>query len=113
MSEQNVIKRDKESRLKSLILLVFSTFILGGALLGFGQKIAEFLRVWYENPEAKFALIPVSIYFATVIGFVCLFVWGTMHGMLSDIEGPKYRMLEEELELQKMEEKEGINGPFS
>jgi len=96
----------RQGRGKTSFLWAFSLIIMSGAALGFGGKIFEFLRTWHEIPEAKFALIPVALYFCTAVGFMCLFLYAVMHGMLSDIEGPKYRMLEEAEELEQREAKE-------
>lgn len=98
--------REPESGLKSLFVWVFGAGILIGGLYGFGGKILRFMLAWSGNPDARFALVPVAMYFAVALGFTCIFVWAALNGMFSDIEGPKHRMLENEKELEELEKKE-------
>lgn len=96
-------ERPPEGWLKSAFVFTFGAGILIGGLFGFGGKILRFILAWEGNPDARFALIPIAMYFAVAFGFACIFVWAVINGMLSDIEGPKYRMLENERELEELE----------
>jgi nitrogen fixation-related uncharacterized protein len=96
-------ERPREGWLKTAFVTVFGAGILIGGLFGFGGKILRFILAWEGNPDARFALIPIAMYFAVAFGFACIFVWAVLNGMLTDIEGPKYRMLENERELEELE----------
>lgn len=74
-------------------------FILIPGALGFGDKLYQFIMVLEKNPQGRFAIVPIMSYFVVSAGFIMVFIWGMMNGMLSDIEGPKYSMLEREKEL--------------
>ncbi|MBI4971093.1 MAG: cbb3-type cytochrome oxidase assembly protein [Candidatus Omnitrophica bacterium] len=82
-----------------------AVLILIPGALGFGDKLIQFFYVLASNREGRFALVPIATYLLVSAGFLSIFIWGMMKGMLSDIEGPKYRMLEREQELDEMESK--------
>jgi len=103
------IERPKEGWLKTTILAIFSTGVIVGGLVGFSGKIYKFLEAWWGEYESRFALIPVAAYFMVAFGFTCVFVWAAMNGMLTDIEAPKYRMLDNERELDEAENREGAD----
>jgi hypothetical protein len=46
-------------------------------------------------------------YLAVAAGFICLTVWAAHRGMFKDIEAPKYRLLENEDELDQVYERFG------
>lgn len=80
--------------------------ILGTLLAGvaFAFKIAEFLHT-LESPDVEgFVVVPVTTYFVVAAGYSCLFLWAWSRGHFHRIEEPKYRMLEQELEYERLEE---------
>ena len=79
-------------------------FILIPGSLGFGEKLYQFVHVLRADSEGRFALIPILAYLIISLGFVFMLIWGATKGMLSDVEGPKFKMLERERELEKEEE---------
>jgi cbb3-type cytochrome oxidase maturation protein len=64
--------------------------------LGFSYKLLEFSREALESEVASFAVVPLVVYVLVALGFASLFVWAVLRGQFRDIEGPKYRLLEEE-----------------
>lgn len=98
--------RPREGLIKTLFIVGFSAFILVGGGMGFFGKIIKFVLAWMGRPEDRFALIPVAMYFCVAAGFACVFIWAVLNGMLHDIEGPKYQMLQNEEDLNKLEDKE-------
>jgi nitrogen fixation-related uncharacterized protein len=107
--EGEVISRSREGLLKSLFIVGFGAFILIGGGMGFFGKLYKFVLAWLGSPDDRFALVPIAMYFFVAAGFACVFLWAVLHGMLTDIEGPKYEMLENELELERLEKEEHQN----
>jgi nitrogen fixation-related uncharacterized protein len=64
----------------------------GGA--GFAYKLIQFSKEALTSEVASFALVPILTYVLVSIGFSCLFVWALCRGQFTDVEGPKYRLLE-------------------
>jgi nitrogen fixation-related uncharacterized protein len=93
---------------KTFFVSFFGGAIILGGLYGFGGKIYNFIMAWQGDYDARFAIIPVAMYFCVALGFACIFAWAVLHGMLTDIEGPKYRMLENERDLEREEERERL-----
>lgn len=46
------------------------------------------------DPTLRFAIQPVITYLIVAAGFACLFFWAYLTGQFRNIEGPKFRMLE-------------------
>lgn len=97
------MKTEKKSNLKTVIVVLLGVFILIPGGLGFGEKLYQFFHVLRSSDEGRFALVPIATYLLVSAGFVFVLIWGAMKGMLSDIEGPKFRMLEREEELDAKE----------
>ncbi len=98
------VKRDKNSKTKTVIVAIIGIFILIPGGIGFGDKLYQFFQVLYSNDEGgRFALVPILTYLIVSAGFLCVLVWGAMKGMLSDIEGPKFDMMDREELLDKEE----------
>lgn len=68
--------------------------LIGGC--GFIYKLIQFAREALGSEVASFALVPVTVYILVALGFTSLFVWALLRGQFRDIEGPKYKLLEEE-----------------
>ncbi len=92
----------KKMSKRSVVILMAVLILVPGAI-GFGDKLYQFVVVLTKNPQGRFALVPLASYLLVSTGFIFIFVWGLMKGMLSDVEGPKYRMLEREKQLDKEE----------
>ncbi len=81
------------------VVLIMAVLILVPGAIGFGDKLYQFFMVLTKNPQGRFALVPLASYLLVSMGFIFVFIWGLMKGMLSDIEAPKYTMLEREKQL--------------
>ncbi len=88
-------------RVSQLTMLLFAVLILVPSLLGFATKFIEFVAVFRGDAGGRFAISPIINYLFATLGFLCLFGWAAVHGMLRDIEAPKYRMLEIEDQLDR------------
>jgi hypothetical protein len=94
---------------------ILALVILVPAMLGFGNKFLEFLKLTGDE-EGSFALMPVLNYLLTSAGFLLLFGWAIMNGMFRDMEKPKYTMLETQRDLDEevdeVQRREEYNGIF-
>lgn len=97
------MKKEKTSGAQKIIVALMGIFILIPGSLGFGEKLYQFFHVLRSDAEGRFALIPILAYLIISLGFIFILIWGAMKGMLSDMEGPKFRMLEREEELEAQE----------
>ncbi|MCG3175696.1 MAG: hypothetical protein MOGMAGMI_00629 [Candidatus Omnitrophica bacterium] len=98
------VPREGRSRTKTVIVVLMGVFILIPGAIGFGDKLYQFFQVLIRDEKGgRFALVPIATYLGVSAGFFFILVWGALKGMLSDIEGPKYRMLEQEEELDASE----------
>ncbi|MCA8996593.1 MAG: hypothetical protein KDA80_06405 [Planctomycetaceae bacterium] len=78
---------------------VMGVIILVPSMVGFVNKLVEFSHVIQGDADGAFAMTPIVNYILATLGFLCLLLWATMHGMFYDIEGPKRTMLSREDEL--------------
>jgi cbb3-type cytochrome oxidase maturation protein len=67
--------------------------------------LIEFITVaTTDGPDAMGTfLIPVMNYLLVAAGFLCLFLWAYFTGQYRDVEGPKYRMLEMQHEIDRQD----------
>lgn len=79
--------------------IVLGVIILLPSMVGFVNKLLEFRNVVSGDADGVFALTPMVNYLFASLGFFCLLIWATAHGMFHNIEGPKYTMLDREDEL--------------
>ena len=94
-------RREPSTTRRSQIVttIVFALVILVPSLLGFANKFREFLQIARGEVDGVFAITPIVNYLLASLGFFFLFCWAIAHGMLRDIERPKYTMLENERKL--------------
>lgn len=97
------MKREKTSLTQKVIVWLMGIFILIPGGMGFGEKLYQFFHVLRTDDEGRFALIPIATYLLISLGFIFVLIWGSLKGMLSDIEGPKFSMLEREEQLNRTE----------
>ena len=66
-------------------------------------KLIEFILTATTGGEASLAsfLIPVLNYLLVAVGFALLFVWSYFRGQFRDVEAPKFRMLERNMEIDR------------
>ncbi len=87
------------SRTQVLTTVGFALLILVPSMLGFGNKMREFILLARGDVDGVFAITPVVNYLLASLGFFCLFFWAIYQGMFRDIEAPKFTMLENERKL--------------
>jgi len=92
--------RAAPSRVRRIVVWVLSILILIPSMWGFGSKFYEFIQLASGKADGIFAITPVINYLLASLGFFCLLVWATMHGMFHDIEKPKYTMLDNEARIE-------------
>jgi len=97
------MEREKKSLTKTFVVGFMAVFILIPGAIGFGDKLYQFFHVLRVSDGGRFALLPIATYLLVSLGFVMVMIWGALKGMLSDVEGPKYQMLEREIELDAKE----------
>lgn len=95
--------RQKPSTAKRIAVWTVGLLIIGPGGYGFVGKLIDFIRTLRLEEGGGFAIIPLSNYFFVAAGMACLLIWAICNGMLRDIEGPKYTMLEREAELDRLE----------
>ena len=102
------VPREGRSRTKTTIVVLMGIFILIPGGIGFGDKLYQFFQVLLSDDKGgRFAIVPIATYIGVSAGFFFILIWGALKGMLSDIEGPKYQMLEREEQLDAAEKTGG------
>jgi cbb3-type cytochrome oxidase maturation protein len=88
--------RVRQSRRARWFIWGFSILMLATAGSAFVMKLIEFIVTATGDGETALAsfLIPVLNYLLVATGFLLLFLWAYFSGQFRDVEGPKYRMLE-------------------
>jgi hypothetical protein len=81
------------------LTIVFGVVILLPCLVGFGIKFGELVALTKNPQDGGFSITPVINYLLASAGFFFLLLWAALNGMFSDLERPKYLMLENEREL--------------
>jgi len=86
-------------------LWIFGPTVILVAGAAFVFKLIEFIKVATQDGPGAMAsfLIPVLNYLMVAAGFLCLFFWAYLTGQFSDVEAPKYRMLEMQAEIDRHE----------
>jgi hypothetical protein len=91
-------------RNRAITIFQWAVIIIAGA--GFVFKFIEYTISVFEseNELVNFAITPLVMYISVAIGFFLLFMWTVFRGDYKDIERPKFRLFERELEID-LEEK--------
>ncbi len=89
----------RTSRAQVLTTVGFALLILIPSMLGFANKMREFVLLARGDVDGVFAITPLVNYLLASLGFFCLFFWAIYQGMFRDIEAPKFTMLENERKL--------------
>jgi hypothetical protein len=100
-SEQLPAQLQYERKPKNKILLVFQWCVIIIAAAGFVYKFIEFTTSIFAtgNELVQFAVTPIIIYGSVAAGFFLLFLWTVLRGDYKEIERPKFRLFEREVEL--------------
>lgn len=104
-------RHEKSSRSHRIVMLLMAAAVLVPSLFGFGTKFVEFIALYRGDVEGAFAISPILNYLLASLGFLFLFGWAALGGMFRDIEEPKYTMLENEAQLDRLENGR-VAGPF-
>ncbi|MAE65475.1 MAG: hypothetical protein CMJ18_14490 [Phycisphaeraceae bacterium] len=88
-----------------LFLWSFSVAMVVTAGAAFFMKVCDFFVTATTRGTDALAsfLIPVLTYLIVAAGFFCLFGWAYLSGQFRDVEGPKYRMLQMQDEIDARE----------
>ncbi len=88
-------------KLRNRPLVVFQWVVIIVAGTGFSYKFVEFTYSIFKtgNELVQFAVTPIVMYACVAIGFLMMFLWTVVRGDYKDIERPKYRLFEREVEL--------------
>ncbi len=91
------------SRGTRMFLWIFSAAMVVTAGTAFVFKLIEFFHTaTTTGAEALYSfLMPVLTYLVVAAGFACLFLWALLGGQYRDVEGPKYRMLQMQDEIDR------------
>jgi len=84
---------------RSLVIFQWAVILIAGS--GFIFKFIEFTSSIFkdDNDLVQFAVTPIAIYSCVAIGFFLMFMWTVVRGDYKDIEKPKFRLFEREIEL--------------
>jgi len=93
------------NQLQVRITLLLAVLILIPSGYGFAGKFIELIHVFRGEPGGAFAVAPMMNYLLASLGFFCLLLWASAHGMFRDIESPKFDMLAHEEILDRPAEK--------
>ncbi len=92
------------SRRQFIITCILAVVILVPSLWGFGTKFIEFIALFRSRSDGVFAISPIMNYLLAGLGFFCLLCWGMAQGMFTDVERPKYTMLQTEQRLDEAQQ---------
>ncbi|TWU13211.1 hypothetical protein CA54_20430 [Symmachiella macrocystis] len=92
------------SRRQFIITCILAVVILVPSLWGFGTKFIEFIALFRSSSDGVFAISPIMNYLLAGLGFFCLLCWGMAQGMFTDVERPKYTMLQTEHRLDEAQQ---------
>lgn len=87
------------SRWQNRITILLAFLILLPSMYGFVGKFIEFIHVFRGVPGGQFAVAPMLNYLLASAGFFMLLLWAAANGMFTNIEQPKFVMLENEARL--------------
>ncbi len=96
IEQQTSMDNRKPGKGRRWLTIFLALIILLPSFYGFGTKLLEFIALLGQDEDGAFALMPVVNYLLASIGFFLMFAWATLGGMFSDVERPKYTMLEQE-----------------
>jgi hypothetical protein len=79
---------------RSWFLIVFCTAVVVIAGSAMVYKMTEFTMTIIKDDISGFGVVALAVYFTGMLPLLFLTLWGICAGHFRDIEGPKYRMLE-------------------
>ena len=94
-----VVTSRRDRSIAWTVTIIFGVVILVPCLMGFVIKFGELVALTKDPEDGGFSITPVVNYLLASAGFFFLLLWAALNGMFSDLERPKYLMLENEREL--------------
>lgn len=101
MRERATHRRTRRTDTRRLVVFGLAVGVLVLAGLGFIYKMTEFAHTILEKEVAGFGAVSIGFYLTGVIPIMFLTLWAVLTGRFSDIERPKYRMLELDDEIER------------
>ena len=100
--------RGGSPRAQRLFLWIFSIAMVVTAGSAFAMKLIDFYITATREGAAALGsfLVPVMNYLFVAAGFAALFLWAHSRGQFRNVEAPKYRMLEQNIECDRLWERE-------
>ncbi len=93
------LRYQPKRRNRAMTIFQWAVILIAGA--GFVFKFIEYTISVFasDNELVNFAITPLIMYMSVAAGFLLLFIWTVLRGDYKDIERPKYRLFERELEI--------------
>ncbi len=82
------------ANLRGIAVVGFASAVLVVAGLGFVYKMTEFSATIIRDDIEGFGATAIAVYLTGVVPLFFLTLWAILSGRFSDIERPKYRVLE-------------------
>lgn len=95
------MKIARADRVRIIIQWVVVGFVITGGYT-FSRKVYEFIATASRGEMPGFAALTIVPYLVVMLGFLCLVVGAYLRGHFSDLEKPKYTMIETERELDEL-----------
>ena len=98
----------KKRTRKEWITLIMGTWVIAGisfAALTFAYKVYEIVNTVPNGELMGFAVMQVLTYLIVAVGFFFLFIWSFLKGDFAQWEECKYRVLEMEERMRRIEER--------
>lgn len=92
---------------KTAIVWIMGAICVVSGAYGFAARFMSFILELGQKDGIAYSLVPIATYFFAAGGFFLMLVWAFLTGQLSDVEGPKRAMLEEQLALDERDAPEG------
>lgn len=92
----------RSARWQWRLTVAFAVMILIPSMYGFAGKFIELVHVFRGEPGGAFAVAPIVNYLLASLGFLCMLAWASWNGMFHDVERPKFDMLEQEEQLDRV-----------
>lgn len=89
--------------IRGIAVVAFASAVLVIAGLGFVYKMTEFSATIMRDDVAGFGATAIAVYLTGVVPLLFLTLWAILSGRFSDIERPKYRLLEMHDEIEAAE----------
>ena len=95
-----------DSAAKQRFIWIFGSLMVLTAGTAFLFKLYEFFHVATTSGSQALGsfLIPVLTYLIVAAGFFSMFMWAYTSGQFRDLEAPKYRMLEQQDQIDQLDE---------